>query len=367
MKPIKLITNLLFTALSAVLIASLFHFNPFAVLAVLFLLGLSSKVSGVAFMAIQKEIWETDIINNLYKNNEFAARAFNADQYVLNGKVVHIPQAGAASAVNKNVSSFPVNAVKRTDLPILYNIDTYYTTPRHIEAIEQFELSYPKRQSAMGEDQLALIDAAMDGLLYRWATKGDGTESGLTPANYVLTSGGNVSSDLIPGATGIRKLFTKDVVGAIKKRFDVANIPSQGRVALVSAYHHQQFIDSLSDAAQTNFYRQADLTRGVIGTFLGFEFIMRSNVQRWRKTAGVWAPVDEQASGFGASDQTGDCGASLFYQDSCVERARGDVRVFDNQDRAEYYGDIFSLELRLGGRQRRAAGVVAVIEDIVSA
>ena len=49
-----------------------------------------------------------------------------------------------------------------------------------------------------------------------------------------------------------------------------------------------------------------------------------------------------------------------------MERAKGNVDIFDNQNRAEYYGDIFSMELRLGGRQRRGAGVYAVVEDLVA-
>lgn len=366
MKQLKAISSLLFTALMSVLLSALFSVNPFATFGVLLALGflLPKKVGDIAYMAIQKEIWTKDIVDNLFKNNEFAELAFNADQYVLDGKVVHIPMAGTPSTVRKNVTEFPVNAVKRTDSDILYAIDTYYSTPRHIERIEQYELSYDKRQSAMGEDQAALIQAAMDGLLYRWSRKGDGTADGLVPGTYKLTTGANTSVDLIDGATGIRKTFSKATVGEIKKAFDAANINPNGRVALLTAYHYQQFIDSLSDAAQTNFYRQADMEKGVVGTYLGFKFMMRSSVQRWRKTGLVWAPVDEQANGYAAG--VNDSAASLFYQKDCLERAKGNVDIFDNQNRAEYYGDIYSMELRLGGRQRRPAGVTSVIEDIVA-
>lgn len=366
MKQLKAITSLLFTAMMSVLLASLFSVNPFATFGVLLTIGLlfKSEASGYSYMAIQKEIWTKDIIENLFKNNEFAELAFNADQYVLDGKVVHIPMAGAPSTVKKNVNAFPVNAVKRTDSDILYAIDTYYSTPRHIERIEQYELSYDKRQSAMGEDQAALIQAAMDGLLYRWSRKGDGTADGLTAGNYVLTVGANTAVDLVSGAAGIRKTFSKDTVGVIKKRFDAANINPNGRVALLTAFHYQQFIDSLSDAAQTNFYRSADMQKGIVGSYLGFTFMMRSTVQRWRKTGLVWAPVDEQADDYAENEN--DSAASLFYQKDCLERAKGNVDIFDNQNRAEYYGDIYSMELRLGGRQRRPAGVVSVIEDIVA-
>jgi hypothetical protein len=123
----------------------------------------------VAFMALQKEIWEKDIIENLFKDNEFANRAFNADQYVLQGKVVHIPVAGTSAVIKKNLTSFPQTAVNRTDSEITYAIDNYYALPRQIQDMEKYELSYDKRQSIVGEDQKQLIQTAMEGLMYRWA------------------------------------------------------------------------------------------------------------------------------------------------------------------------------------------------------
>jgi hypothetical protein len=50
-------------------------------------------------MAIQKEIWQDHIAGNLFKNNEFLLASTDAGQYVLQGKVVHIPQAGALATV----------------------------------------------------------------------------------------------------------------------------------------------------------------------------------------------------------------------------------------------------------------------------
>lgn len=56
-------------------------------------------------MAIQKEIWEKSIVEGLFAPNSFLSKAFNADEYVEAGKIVHIPQAGAASKVEKNRTS----------------------------------------------------------------------------------------------------------------------------------------------------------------------------------------------------------------------------------------------------------------------
>jgi len=335
-------------------ISALFNFSPVLSIVLLFAFAFIPQPKGVASMAIQREIWTQDIVENLFKDNAFAKRAFNEDQYVIGGKVVHIPVAGQPSAVNKNVTNFPVNAVKRTDADITYALDTYYTVPRHVERIERYELSYDKRQSVLGEDQAAITDSAIDGMLFRWAPGA---------ANVILTTGAATAATA-SGATGNRKAFGKDVFGKIKLRWDKANIKGGSRIALLTADHHQQLLDSFSDVEKTNFNNLADAKRGVVGMYLGVEIMMRSTVQRYRKVATVWTAVDEQDAAFGASDQTGDSATSLFYHDMSVSRALGTVEMFDRENDPTYYGDVYSFILRMGGRIRRAAGVYAVVEDL---
>lgn len=354
-KASQAITAILFMILMAATIATCFNL-PFApTLIVLIALSFVAKKGGMdasVFMAITKEIWTKDIVDNLYKNNEFAKRAFDADMYVLLGKVVHIPVAGAAAQVKKNLTVFPQTAVKRTDTDITYAIDTFYSVPRHIEQIEKYELSYDKRQSALGEDQSALIQTAMDSLLYRWAP---------LVANTVLTDGNDIGYTAT-GAAGNRKAFTKAAFAAIKLKMDRSNILNTGRIALLTADHYNQFLESLSDAERTDVGRVTDMSTGIVGKYLGFDIIMRSSVLRYRGADGAYVVVDEQADDYAATDD--DRSASLFYQEKCVERAKGSVDIFDNPNRAEYYGDIYSMELRLGGRIRRAAGVYAVVEAL---
>ena len=78
-------------------------------------------------MAIQKEIWTKYIQENLFKDNEFLNYAFNADQYVLEGKVVHIPNAGSTANVVKNRTTLPATVIQRADVDITYSIDEFTT------------------------------------------------------------------------------------------------------------------------------------------------------------------------------------------------------------------------------------------------
>lgn len=355
--------SLLYIALIAILIAAIF--GSAYVIPVAFAVLLTASVflpKGVSFMAITVEVWQKDIIDNLFKNNDFAKRAFIEDQYVKAGKIVHIPVAAKPGRSKVNLSQFPRSATKRGDDDVIYVIDTYYRDPKHVEDIEKYELSYDKRQSILGEEQAQLIQDAMDGLLYRWALKGKNMDQ---PGNYLLTTGAVTEADVLEDADGGRKTMTTAPFGQIKKKMDNANIPSDGRIALLTANHYQQFIDSLSDRQQTDFYRFADMQKGIIGNYLGFDVMMRSTVQRWRKVNNVWTPQNDLVDEWEADGN--DSAASVFYQEKQVSRALGDVRVFDNQDRAEYYGDIVSQNMRLGGRVRRPEGVYSVIEDIAAA
>lgn len=353
MKAVKVLTSFLGAMLLAFLLAAATGWDFGLSLIGVMLISLIPAPRGVLNMAIQVEIWEKDVVDNLYKNNQFAQYAWPADEFVLKGTVVHIPVSGSPGQVKKNLQVFPQTAMKRADNDIVYAIDTFYLLPRHIEEIEKYELSYDKRQSVVGEDEAFLIQCAMDNLLYKWAP---------AAANTLLTDGAPVDATLA-GAQGSRASFTKQAFEDIFLKWNHANIPDTDRVALLTAHHYSQFLKSLSEAEKTDVGRVADLSKGVVGEYLGIKIMRRSEVLRYRGADGAYSVVDELDENYAPDED--DRSASLFWQKYSVERAFGEVKMFDNPGRAEYYGDIFSMILRLGGRQRRAAGVWAVVEAIV--
>ena len=91
-------------------------------------------------MAIQKEIWMAAIVEGLFASNSFLSKAFNADEYVNNGKIVHIPNAGAASGTKKNRTNLPATVTKRTDIDVTFPLDEYTTDPVLIPNADTVEL-----------------------------------------------------------------------------------------------------------------------------------------------------------------------------------------------------------------------------------
>lgn len=300
-------------------------------------------------MALQPEIWEAQIVGNLYKDNEFLQYATNADEYVVGGRAVHIPNAAAPSGVVVNRSSLPATVTQRTDIDITYSLDEYTSNPILVPNIDTIQLAYNKRESVMMEDMANLKQAQADSMLYRW---------GATTANTIFTTGAAAAATAA-GATGTRKLFTKDDLRKAKVLFDKQNIPAVGRVALLPPEYLEQLLADKDLAV--NFTQYADIANGVVGMVYGFKIMVRSSVLAFDKTTNT---AKDPTAATAATDNS----AALCWHPTSVERALGTVKMFEQLNAPTYYGDIYSFLVMLGGRVRRndGKGIAAIVETWVS-
>lgn len=304
-------------------------------------------------MAIQVEIWQNDIIENLYKDNEFMRLAFNADQYVIGGKIVHIPTAGAKPSVVKNRTKLPAATItQRTDSEILYQIDEFTTDPILIENAETVELSYDKRQNILYDHNMVLKELVSDWMIRNWFSY---TMNGDTKtAQIIRTTGDDVAAHL-PSATGNRKLFVKEDLKKARTLMNKNNIPREGRYALIDSDMMDQLQED-PDLKKRDTAMELDLKNGVIARLYGFNLIDRSSVGVFSNAA---TPVVKDP---GATAAATDNGAVLCWQQGCVERALGTVKFFESLDEPTMYGDVYSALVRHGGRLRRPEGVVAIVQ-----
>lgn len=237
------------------------------------------------FGAITKEIWTSDVIANLYKNQQFLQYAWDDDQYVLAGKVVHIPNAGAASSVTKNRSSLPATVAKRTDNDVTYNLDEYTTDPRLIANAETVELAYDKRQSVIAEDQYALNQTIAENMIINWAPATlNTTVSANNPINRVLTTG---TSTAVPtgmtnaggtALTGSRNLMKEADLKSMMTLFNTNNVPQEDRYCLVDAWMYDQLITDMGITANREFSKYYDAEKGILGKLHTFNILMRATV-----------------------------------------------------------------------------------------
>ena len=212
------------------------------------------------------------------------------------------------------------------------------------------ELSYNKRESIVRQSRRKLAQDIYNSIIYDWIPEG---------VKVVETIGAAVAAH-IKGATGSRKLMTKDTVKELQTVFDDWELPEEGRCILLDAHMYNQLMDSLTDAQQNNFLACADPARGVIGKYLGFDFYKRGKVAK--------VATDGTLKPWSAADAATDCAAGLAWHEDCVSRALGESVLYDDEGNPLFYGDIISFLQRAGGKSIRAdkVGVVLIKQGTVA-
>lgn len=309
-------------------------------------------------MSIQKEIWVNYIIGNLFKGNEFLEKCFIADENVISGKVVHIPQAGSKPTVVKNRGTFPATAVRRTDADIVYLLDEYSSDPTHIQNAETVELSYSKMDSVLGEHIATLRDSIADDMLYLWQAASSYSGSTSIPAAQVIRTTGSAVLAHLASATGNRKLFRKEDLQKARTEMNKANINKNDRFALFSSDMLDQLMND-SDLKQRDSSLELDMRSGSIGRLYGFEILERASTSVYTNAGTPLIKAVDAAAAATDND------AVLCWQKNAVERALGTVDFFENLKDALYYGDVYSALVRMGGRKRRvdAKGIITIVQD----
>lgn len=349
---LRIFTSVLFAVVVGGAISFGLDIDPKIPMGGLMIASLIPGQTGVMVMAIQKEIWADHIVGNLFKNNEFLNYAFNADQYVLQGKVVHIPQAGAAPGVEKNRSSLPATVNKRTDVDITYALDEFTSDPVLIPNADNMELSYDKRESVLAETQAGIRQLVADWVLYNWSTT--------ISAQIVRTTGTSGVTAHAPSATGNRKEVLVADIKNMAKVMDKNNVPMEDRYLLLDADMYDQLTDNLGVTQYRDFSKAYDEKKGIVGELYGFKVMKRSSVLYYTAALAVRTPGHAGA----ATDQA----AALAWQKNAVERALGTVDFFEKLGDPLYFGDVYSALVRMGGRKRRNdnKGVVALIQAAAS-
>ena len=137
------------------------------------------------------------------------------------------------------------------------------------------------------------------------------------------------------------------------------NIPKENRYALVVSDMYDQLLTDATFTSTRDTIKDADLPNGVINRVYGFDILERSTVL---KANNATLPVVKTPD---AATATTDNGVVLCWQKDTVARAMGTIKPFQNIGDPQYYGDIYSFLVRMGGRKRRAdgAGVIGIVQD----
>ncbi len=340
--------------------------NPFEVAAcvtaitvisqfVLIMIGFKSNAPKFAYMALLIEVWSTEIQDNLYMGNEFMKAATDHSMWV-KYKTVHVPQAGSTSTVEQNRSVFPAAIGSRTDTELTYSLNQYTADPILIQNIEELQISYDKRKSVLMNMMSQLQFVVATQTLYAWAPSG---------ATRIVATSGSTSTLNLPHstATGSRKMTTIADMTKLKSILDADNIPQQGRIFLAPQYMYNVDILNITGIVQAYQFGTAIAPSGVVARLMGFDIMIRSEVLVYDNTG---TPVIKAINGDGSltTPATTDQGAALAFHPNYVCHALGTIMPYYNENKAEYYGSLFSAEVMHGASKLRTdqKGIVALVQ-----
>lgn len=326
--------------------------------------------AGSLGMAVTPEIWTDYIIGNLFKNNDFILHSVDESQYVLQGTVVHIPQAGAASGVERNRTSLPATITRRRDIDITYALDEFTTDPRFIPNADKVELSYDKMDSCMTEDMSYLSQLVAESLLNNWR-----------PTFFIKAGKTKDAGNVIHG-TGVRTGVQVTDFAKAKSIFNKWGIPKEDRYVILNTEMYDQLCTDIRASQNENLSAIYDNVTGELRKLEGFTIIQRATVLmasnstlsavsgtqyfKWTGNDLTYTVEDYVAieNGKKNADNTACC-YGLFWHQSCVARAMGSTMMFEKEGDPTYYGDIYSFLQRMGGRARRAdgKGVLGLIQE----
>lgn len=299
-------------------------------------------------MGLNKELWISDIQENLKMNASFLANVTNHDGYVVN-QTVHVPQAGSIIGATKDRVVLPAVVDQRTDLDLIYTTNQYSTNPVLVSNLEDFQINYDKRRSIMGEAFDSLTETIGNEALFAYC-------NGLTP---ITTTGLDSPEALAPSATGNRKAVSIDDIKSMARELDKQNVPQSGRKLMMNVdMFYQLLSDSdLLNASYTEFSKNT-LETGMIARLFGFDIMIRNHV-------GV-------VSAGGTLKAYGDTGAAtdhlvcVAWHPAFVAKAVKTPDVMYNENDPSYYGSIFSAIVWAGFSRLRTdnRGVVVLRQAV---
>jgi hypothetical protein len=300
-------------------------------------------------MGLIKEIWRKEIMAGLYMNNEFLKWCVDASEFVKDGTIVHIPQAGAASNIVVDRPTLPATVTQRTDTEVVYTLKEFTSDPKLVPNIDTIQLSYNKIQSVISEDIANLREQVANWMLRLW-----------TPADIAViqrTTGAAVVGKA-PSATGNRKAITLQDFATAQLALDNQKVPQDGRKAIIPSNMMAPLLVDI-DLLKRDAGGELNIRDGRVARLFGFDIVTRPTVNVYTNAG---TPV---AKNPGVAAAATDNLAGLFWHPQFVEGAVGNVEPFYKLDDPTYFGSMFSFLMMAGGRIRRAdnKGVIALVED----
>lgn len=311
---------------------------PFAATAVG--IGLVSAITpsndSVVLAGLNKEIWLPDLMEGFYADDMFISECRDMSPFVSNN-TINLAEAGVNPDVMINNSSYPISVSQRTDRALALPLDTYDTENTRIRKAETAELSYDKRKSIIYGHKQAIRMKFLEYAAHRIAPDTDGTYTPLIATTGADNGGGN-------------KAMKWANVRALQKRFDNAEIPTDGRIIVLS----QQHLTDLETEDLDRYNKVMD--KGTICSFKIYK-LADARLPRYKNTDGSKVAWE-------AAVANTDVNASIAFHKDEVMRAQGELDMFSDEKSAEQRADLIGFQMRGLSMPIRDKGIAAIYSPV---
>lgn len=288
-------------------------------------------------MALNKEVWVSQILEGFYPDDSFLKKAVDYSQFVENNRL-HIASAGIDPKVLINNTTYPINVVGRDDEDNMISLDKFETENTLVRRPEALEYSYDKLESVIRQHRATLRKSVAMKAAHAFAPDAN------TDSTPIVTTTGTA-------ANGRKRLTLADVL-TLKERFDDAEIPLEERYIILHPKHVSDLL--LED---TKLFKDiTNLKEGEPFQFAGFGFFAFSQMPVYRLADGVYTKVP-----FPAAKVADDAFASVAFYAKEVMKADGDIYMYATEDDPKERATIVGFDKRFVALPMRGKGIGAII------
>lgn len=314
---LKAVSGLLFNAVMGFVLAFVLGMLPAvgAVAAVggtMMLGGFMPK--GVAMDGVLTEVWTGELIKALRSGDKatFLDGLPDYSQYAEND-VIHMVDVGGDPDVLVNNTTYPIAIQQLTDTDAVFSLDKFQTKPTSITDDELYALSYDKMASVKERHSQALLVKKYAKAIHALAPDSNAAK---TP---VLKTTGDVEGG---AATGRRMMQRSDII-ALKKKFDVMQVPTEDRRLVLCPDHVNDLLMQDQKFAEQYY----NYTTGKIANLYGFQVYEFVNNPVY-KAAGTKVA-------FGTAAGANEFQASVAFYGKMTFKATGSTKMYYSEAKTD--------------------------------
>ena len=288
---------------------------------------------------LAKQIWIPQLMEKFYPAGGHLLRSQDMTSWV-NYNTINLADAGVDPEVLIDNNAYPIDTDTRTDAALMLTLSRFRTKNTTIRDAEAVELAYNKMESVIKGHRKVLAKTCVLRATYSWTPA---TNSEWTP---VIQTTGAVKAD------GTKKMTLADISNA-QASFDNLDIDAEGRVLVLHPTHYQEIIQE----DQGLFKTFANQKAGTILPLNGFDIYKTTATARFNGNT-------QTKNAFGSAPLNTDVISSLFYLESEVMRADGDVEMFSLLRDPYADGDTIGFAKRFIGLPIRNKAIGAIISGV---